>query len=174
MFVGSGDDILYVGDGDDLLVGKGGDDGLRGGDGDDILAGDNGDDFLVGGRGSDTINGGKGDDVFLLFETGESTRLDSDVILEVERVGLEGGDVINLSITDADTNERGGQAFTFLGAVTNDVGLDFGAGSLWLKDFGNQTRVIGNTGDNEIEFVVRINDGGSISAADYLDSDFIL
>lgn len=163
---GAGEDVLRGGDGFDLL---------DGGAGNDVLAGGNGADILLGGAGMDILRGDAQGDVFRFLDAAHSTHQASDVILGIDGVGAAGGDVIDLLGIDANALVAGDQAFTFLGEVSNAVGLGFGAGGLWVRDFGDQTRLFGNTdGDSEIELVIRINDAASVVAADYTAGDFIL
>lgn len=193
LYGGSNNDTLFGGTGNDLLVGQAQDDDLFGQDGNDILRGGDGFDFLDGGSGSDnleggnagdTLNGGLGADVlrggagFDVFEynsTSESTFTASDTIDGIDGVGIFGGDIIDLSGIDADETVEGNQGFTFLGAVSTAVGSGSGPGSLWLEDFGTQTRLYGNTDfEGIIELAIRINDGESVSAFNYTASDFVL
>lgn len=193
LFGGANEDTLTGGDGDDILdgmtqadvlFGGAGEDILRGGDGfdtldggldNDILAGGNGNDTLTGGLGIDTLRGNAQDDTFVFNSTAESTALASDIIDGFDGAGVAGGDVIDLSGIDADATLAGNQAFSFLGAVSSAAGIGFGAGGLWVEDFGGQTRLFGNTdADGVIDFSVRINDGPGTVATDYTAGDFIL
>lgn len=193
LFGGANEDTLTGGDGDDILdgmtqadvlFGGAGEDILRGGDGfdtldggldNDILAGGNGNDTLTGGLGVDTLRGNAQEDIFVFNSTAESTALASDIIDGFDGAGVAGGDVIDLSGIDADATLAGNQAFSFLGAVSSAAGIGFGAGGLWVEDFGGQTRLFGNTdADGVIEFSVRINDGPETVATDYTAGDFIL
>lgn len=193
MFGSAGDDTLFGGTGNDTLegnqqsddlFGQSGNDILRGGDGfdfldggadNDTLNGGNGKDILVGGLGIDSLRGGANNDTFEFNSTGESTFLATDVILDMEGIGIAGGDLIDLSTIDANTLVSGNQAFTFLGQQTTAFGLSFGAGALWLENSGGQTRVLGNTDDDAvIEFAINIADGGAFNASDYIAGDFIL
>lgn len=193
MFGSSGEDLLEGGNGNDTLegnaqadelFGENGNDVLRGGDGfdflnggagNDVLAGGNGKDILVGGVGMDTLRGNAQADTFRFGSISDSTLALADIIDGIEGVGVAGGDVIDMAGIDANSTVGGDQAFTFLGNVSNAVGLAFGAGGLWVQNVGGQSRVFGNIdNDATIEFAVRINDGSAIAASDYLGSDFIL
>ncbi|MDW3222925.1 MAG: calcium-binding protein [Paracoccaceae bacterium] len=193
IFGGSGEDMLFGGAGNDILDGNAqadqlfggaGVDTLRGGDGFDLLEGGADNDVLVGGNGNDVLNGGGGqdilrgqanNDVFVFSAAAESAFGFADLIDGIAGVGAAGGDVIDLSAIDADTQTAGTQAFTFLGALTTAQGLAAGAGSLWVENANDQTRVYGLTdGDNAIDLAIRINDGVGILAGDYLATDFIL
>lgn len=193
MFGSAGEDTILGGNGNDTLegnqqaddlFGEAGDDILRGGDGfdfldggtgNDVLAGGNGNDMLIGGLGVDTLRGNAQSDTFDFNSTAESTIDSLDLIDGFDGAGVAGGDIIDLSTIDADTTVAGDQAFIFLGAVSSAVGTGFGPGSLWVENFGGQTRLFGNTdADSAIEFAVRINDGPGTVASDYTEADFIL
>ncbi|SFG41269.1 Ca2+-binding protein, RTX toxin-related [Roseobacter denitrificans OCh 114] len=193
MFGGSNDDVLHGGEGNDRiegqqqnddLFGQNGNDILRGGDGsdlldggagNDVLAGGNGGDILIGGLGADILRGNAGFDTFVFNNTADSTLTATDEIDGIERIGLSGGDVINLSGMDANIALVGDDGFAFLGELTSAQGIAQGAGSLWVKNVGSHTMVYGLTDDDStIDFAVRINDGAEVSASDYLASDFLL
>lgn len=176
----TGDDWIEAGNGDDILRGGSGNDRLYGQLGDDRLFGGDGDDILRGGLGGDYLNGGAGADIFV-FAFGTSSIAGAvDVIDGMDGVGLAGGDLIKLRGIDADATVSGGQSFNFLGVQTYEDGMAFGTGGLWLADFGDQTRLFGNietfgaSGYYDLMFSLRINDGASVSAADYTVDDFIL
>lgn len=178
---GEGDDFLTGGNQPDWLFGGAGNDTLLGGADQDTLSGGDGDDFLTGGVGRDFIHGGAGDDTFIFTDTSDSNPSAGDLIYAIEGVGVEGGDVLDLSGIDADVtaNSTGDQSFTFLGAVSEAEALAFGAGALWLEDFSNDTLLRGltdNDNDNhlKIDFFVWLVDYSAITASDYIASDFIL
>ena len=184
LFGGSGNDFLQGNQQDDDLFGQSGNDRLFGGDGfdflnggsgDDRLEGNNGRDTLVGGTGADILIGGALGDTFDFNSVAESNLTTMDTIVGVDGIGVANGDIIDVSTIDADTTIGGNQAFTFLGLQTTASALSFGAGALWLENAGGPTMLFGNI-DNDalIEFAVRINDGGGISAADYTVGDFIV
>lgn len=179
-----GDDILVGGDGTDILRGDSGDDVLRGGNDRDELIGGDGDDVLFGGAGRDTLEGGLGrdllyggseDDIFVFQSDAKSDRNAPDVIVDFEGSGRGGGDQIDVRRLDADSSRVFDQEFTFLGAVAREDAFYFGAGALWLEDFGTRTQVFGlDDNDNQIDFALWINDGAAITASDYIVSDFML
>ena len=182
---GQGEDTLTGGDGKDTLRGDDGDDTLRGGneqdqliggDGDDLMFGGDGSDKLQGGAGRDTLFGGTGND-FFVFEDDAKNGAAPDVIVDMEGIGVGGGDRIDLTRLDADVSPTSlfTQKFTFLGAVTRTEAFDFGKGALWLEDRGNQTRVFAlDDDDGAIDFALWINDGAAITASDYIETDFLL
>ncbi|MEL7163823.1 MAG: M10 family metallopeptidase C-terminal domain-containing protein, partial [Pseudomonadota bacterium] len=180
---GLGDDTLFGDDDADLLQGGGDDDQLHGGKGSDTLAGGLGDDVLFGGSGNDellggfgrdTLRGNDGADTFVFGSAADSAVGFADMIDGMDQVGVFGGDRIDVSGIDANSQSSGDDAFTFLGATSTAAALSFGAGALWLEDFGSQTRLFALV-DNDavIDFEVRINDMGTL-ASDYIDSDFLL
>ncbi|WP_299967904.1 Ig-like domain-containing protein [uncultured Roseobacter sp.] len=184
IFGGSGDDLLDGQQQDDDLFGQSGDDTLFGGDGFDRLDGGAGNDMLfggaqgdvlAGGAGVDMLDGGGGFDTFDFNSVSDSAFGAADTVAGFEGAGAPGGDAIDVSEIDANGLLGGDQAFTFLGAVTNAVGLGFGAGALWVQEFGGQTRLYGTVNDDGlIDFEVRINDGAGTLASDYAADDFVL
>ncbi|WP_187429514.1 hypothetical protein ROLI_042270 [Roseobacter fucihabitans] len=182
MFGGTGNDLLNGQTQDDDLFGQSGNDQLFGGDGFDLLDGGSGNDVLfggnqgdtlVGGLGVDTLNGGSGFDTFDFNSVAESAFGSADTIAGFDGAGGFGGDIIDVSSIDANTGIAGNQAFTFLGAVSSAVGLGFGAGALWVQEFGGQTRLYANVNNDAIiDLEVRINDGAGTTAFDYTASDF--
>ena len=177
---GAGDDWIEAGNANDILHGGTGNDRLIGQLDDDMLFGGDGDDILRGGLGVDTLNGGAGEDNFVFAFGNASTAGAADVIDGMDGVGAAGGDLIDLQGIDTDARVLRTQSFTFLGVQTFEDGMAFGTGGLWLADFNDQTRLFGNIdafasgGYYDLVFSVRINDGASVSAADYTTDDFIL
>lgn len=193
MFGGSNDDTLFGGAGNDLingqqqdddLFGQSGNDTLFGGDGFDLLDGGTGNDTLfggnsgdtlIGGAGIDVMDGGTGFDVFEFNAISESAFGYADTISGFDGAGAGGGDTIDVAGIDANTNVVGDQAFTFLGAATSAMGLSFGAGALWVQEFGGQTRLYGEVnGDGIIDLELRINDGPGTDAKDFTAGDLLL
>ncbi|MEP1613542.1 MAG: hypothetical protein ABJL72_16690 [Roseobacter sp.] len=186
IYADDGNDTLVGGEGNDELNGLLGNDVLRGGSDDDRLDGGGGHDQLFGGSGrdrlygemgQDTLYGGGDDDVFVFENVLESILVVPDVIVDFEGIGIAGGDSIDLSAIDADISSPypHNDSFTFLGAVTLEEALDFGAGALWVEGFGNQTRLFGSIDDvADIDFALLINDGADVSIDDYTSSDFIV
>ena len=129
-----------------------------------------GDDTLVGVTGADLLVGGTGENVFVLRSAKESPDGGRDTIRggggakAFEGAGVVGGDLIDLSGIDARAGQAGDQAFV--------LGGGHGQGHVWLTNQGSVTVLHGNTG--QAEFVVAIEDGGGVTAADYHDGDFVL
>ncbi|OFW79817.1 MAG: hypothetical protein A2887_06370 [Alphaproteobacteria bacterium RIFCSPLOWO2_01_FULL_40_26] len=106
-----GNDVLWSNDGNDIINGGAGNDHIVGGRGDDILNGDEGNDIIKGHDGNDTIDGGKdndkitgglgadilsggiGNDVFIYENIADSTRDNTDLILDF----IQNQDKIDLS-----------------------------------------------------------------------------
>jgi Ca2+-binding RTX toxin-like protein len=85
---------------------------IRGGWDSDDLTGGAGSDQLFGNLGADLLKGGAGADSFEYYSTAESTAASRDTILD-----FTSGDIINLSVIDADGNSANGDSrFTFIGA----------------------------------------------------------
>jgi Ca2+-binding RTX toxin-like protein len=101
---------------------------LRGGAGADHLTGGAGDDQLFGALGADTLTGGGGNDTYLYRVAGDSTASATDHI-----IGFDAGDLINLSLIDADATTDGNQAFTFVSA------FDGHAGQILMTEDPNQS-----------------------------------
>lgn len=192
LFGGTGADTMIGGDGADVIRGNQqadmvtgdagndslfGDDGfdtLDGGDGADNLQGGNGQDLIIGGLGQDVLTGGAQADTFQFRTVVESAFGAADSINDMTGVGLPSGDIIDLSLIDGDVSVGGDQAFTFLGEVSTSTGLAGGAGTLWVENFGGQTRVYGIVdNDGTIDFALRLNDG-TVLAGDYTEADFLL
>jgi Ca2+-binding RTX toxin-like protein len=166
--------MLFGEEGNDVLRGGDGFDTLDGGNGADQLVGGNGRDVMRGGLGIDTLIGEAGDDTFDFNDVAESSFAAQDVIVGMSDVGIAGGDRIDLTDIDADTSTGADDAFVFLGNVSNATGLAAGPGSLWVVDFGTQTRVFGTTDGASVDLAIRINDGAGTVAADYIVDDFLL
>lgn len=150
---GAFDDTLHGRQGDDALWGHGGRDHLFGGAGDDTLTG--------GAGGGDRLAGNAGGDTFAFRAVSDSSdRTSADVIRD-----LGAGDVIDLSVIDADTTADGDQAFTLVTAFTRHAGEL----RLRLADKGGHTWLDADTdGDGHADFSVRIK-------GDHQDfTDFVL
>jgi len=127
-------DSLIGTNGNDRLEGRGGNDSLVGGYGADTLVGGYGADTLVGGGGADTLTGGAGNDVFKYNSLPELSYY-SDTITDLMQ-----GDKIDLSAIDANSQQAGDQAFSFLNgnAFSGNGGeLYYSAGTLYGDIDGN-------------------------------------
>jgi Ca2+-binding RTX toxin-like protein len=122
MIDNSEDHILFGGDGNDFLDGRGGDDQLFGGGGNDTLVGGDGNDFLYAGfgvtGGNETLYGGLGEDQFA-FASVEELSSASTFIQDFVRGD---GDIIDLSLIDANTTTEDSDAFVWVGSIENLTG----------------------------------------------------
>ncbi|HEY0085279.1 MAG TPA: calcium-binding protein, partial [Allosphingosinicella sp.] len=146
---GSAGDTLTGGSGKDRLQGRGGADTLNGGIGNDVL---------VGGAGSDTLNGGAGKDSFRFENVGESNGVDSmDVIGDF---ALSNSDErIDLQAIDANENQGGNQAFTFVGIAE----FSHVAGELRVVQDGDDWFVQGDVdGDGTADLVIQVSNHSDI------------
>ncbi len=159
---GAGNDYMRGGIGDDTFYGDDGADILRGGVGDDYLMGGAGNDLLVGGPGDDVMSGGLGDDVFLF-----GTRIGSVIVREgFDGGGVDGGDCLDLRLSDADLGVGGRQAWRL------DEGDAWGMGEIRQVQDGSHRRLeFQNDGDAEADFVIIIeNYGANLGVDDFLFS----
>jgi VCBS repeat-containing protein len=135
---------------------------LFGGAGDDELTGGAAADIIYGGLGSDTLAGGGGNDLFLYYSAEESTPVVRDTIADFQL-----GDLIDLSVIDANVNEPGNQAFTFIGSDP----FTKQPGQLRFDQLGPMATVQGDTdGDGNADFELQlvILDSHPLSAADFV------
>jgi len=111
---GAGNDKIWGGKGNDRLGGDVGDDMLFGDGGDDYLNGGSGNDRLEGGVGNDTLVGGAGADTFVfgMDDISDGSRMNGDTILDFN---AREGDIIDLTLIDADFTTAGNEKFTFIG-----------------------------------------------------------
>lgn len=171
---GKGADNLMGNEAVNLLKGNAGNDTIDGGLGRDWVMGGAGNDLLTGGQGADRIIGGSGADTFRFFTLASSPYGAADTLLPgdggaaFDGAGKAGGDVINVASIDANLTLAGDQAFAWGGTSKKTKGY------LWLGDVGSETHVWGNIdNDSPPEFHLKIADG-SLKAASYAASDFIL
>ena len=143
----------------DILLGLAGNDNLKGGGGKDTLLGGVGNDKLTGGSARDSLEGGKGNDDFIFLKTKDSGPSGS------KRDHIEdfrGKDEIVLKKIDADTTDKGNQAF--------GLDNDFGAGDIRVKDTKAGVLLQMNTdNDSKVEMSLLLSDfHGKIN-----DNDFV-
>ncbi|MBB3978899.1 Ca2+-binding RTX toxin-like protein [Rhizobium azooxidifex] len=170
---GAGIDFLYgaggadrlEGDrGNDFLYGSDGTDELRGGQGNDRLSGGDGADKLRGDIGRDKLYGGDGADRFIFKTVAESTVGFSgrDTIYDFS---LDGGDKINVSSIDANSESSGNQAFKFI----NDADFHEKAGELRYEIRSDDTFVYADrNGDGKADFSVRLDDELHLEKGDFI------
>jgi serralysin len=116
---GDGSDGVTGLAGNDVLYGRDGNDWVGGGVGADKLFGEAGDDVLYGGAGNDTLFGAAGADTFVYYVTSDSTAAATDVIRDFSAAQ---GDILDVSLVDANANLAGDQAFTLVGSFTGVPG----------------------------------------------------
>lgn len=157
--LGGSADKLKGGAPADILLGLAGNDNLKGGGGKDTLLGGIGNDKLTGGSARDSLEGGKGNDDFIFLKTKESGPSGG------KRDHIEdfrGKDEIVLKKIDADTTDKGNQAF--------ELDNDFDAGDIRVKDTKAGVLLQMNTDhDSKVEMSILLSDfHGNIR-----DNDFV-
>ena len=128
---------------------------------DNEIWGNSGNNVLRGGLGADTLDGGAGNDVYLYVTAAESS-----VAAGIDTVNLMSGDLIDLSLIDADTNTGGNQAFSFIGGAA----FSNTAGELRAEDKGGYWEVQGDVdGNGTADFVLHVvlGDADPLTAADF-------
>src|SRR6266540_3336541 len=114
----------------DQIIGRAGDDFIEGFAGDDTLSGAAGNDRLDGGAGNDIMVGGIGNDTYTVDSA-------SDVIVEIANEGTDAAIVFANNYTLASNVENG------------NAGLATGQ---WLTGNGLGNTLVGNTGDDILDF----------------------
>lgn len=130
-----GNDILWGNDGSDIIngdfggdhiVGGRGNDILSGNEGNDIIKGYNGNDVIIGGKNADVLVGGIGNDQFIFIDLTDSTKNESDIILDF----VSGEDKIIFSGLKFDSITQG------IGSNSSTNGIDyyFDGGNTIIED----------------------------------------
>ncbi|MCL6730723.1 calcium-binding protein, partial [Sphingomonas hankyongi] len=167
---GGGNDLLFGNGGVDQINGQAGNDLIVAGTGDDTLDGGDDNDVLVGGAGRDTLIGGNGADHYVWTSVTDTTvaAATADQISGFSEATL--GELIDLSLIDANTGLAGDQAFALVGAPTTTVV----ANSITWSFDGTNTIVRGDVnGDTVADFTIvvlgnhNLNNGGG-------NADFLL
>ena len=151
------------GSGDDRLSGGAGKDTLLGGAGNDVLSGGGGNDVLNGGVGFDLLTGGAGADRFVFEKPG-----DSPVSPKADHItDFQLGDLLDLSLIDANTKVAGDQGFNWIG-----MGLFTGhAGELRFAVVDGSAHVFGDTnGDRVADFEIVLDHVTTLPGA----TDFLI
>jgi Ca2+-binding RTX toxin-like protein len=125
---GDGDDELHGNALDNLLAGGEGNDHIIGGAGNDVLRGEEGDDVLDGGRGSDDLWGSIGSDTFVFDNSEDDAEHDRITSFNA------GEDRIDLRATERFGDEDFDDLMDQANQVGNDVVIDFGDGTLTIRD----------------------------------------
>jgi hypothetical protein len=135
------------------------------GAGNDTIVGGASNDTIYGAGGADQLTGGAGNDVFAYINAAHSTSAAQDGIHDFAL-----GDLIDLSVIDADTGLGGNQAFGFIGnaAFGGHAGeLRFqnvsAGGAIWIV----QGDTDGN-GASDFEVVVVLADAHPLTGADFV------
>ena len=153
----SKNDSLTGGNGNDTLNGNAGFDSLVGGYGADTLNGGDGADTLVGGSGTDNLTGGAGNDIFKY-----TSLADINNFYPYETItDFAAGDKIDLSVIDANPQQTGNQAFSFLGNS-----YFTGAGSELYYLYGSLYGDV--NGDTYTDFSISISGGFALTATDFI------
>ncbi|MBN9023721.1 MAG: M10 family metallopeptidase C-terminal domain-containing protein [Rhizobiales bacterium] len=158
---GKGKDKLTAGGGADDLYGESGADVLKGGSGSDYLDGGKGKDKLTGGDDADLLHGGNGKDKFIVTDVAQSTPEAPDTILDF----FAGKDRIDLKKIDARPDDKGDDAFRFIGK------LDFTGreGELRYKYAKGNTIVEGDTdGDGMADLAIVLTGKIALGADDFV------
>jgi len=153
-----GNDTMNGDAGNDLMNGGTGNDVMNGGSGNDRLNGQQGNDVLRGRSGRDELSGGSGADRFDFDALSDSLRgFNRDVITDFRR---SQGDRIDLSTIDANANQGGNQAFTFIG------GAAFTAAG--QARFANGVLQVETNGSGGADFEVRLIGVSSLFGSDLI------
>jgi len=152
----------------DTLNGSALGDTLIGGGGNDTINGLDGADTLIGGLGADLLTGGLGPDIYKWIselETGTTVATRDTVSGFSGLLSGAGGDILDLSLLDADTSVIGDQAFVFTGTTAT-------ANSVWATASGADTIVSGDiNGDLSADFMFVLT---GLTPANLASGDFKL
>ncbi len=157
----------------DVLKGLAGNDVLTTSEGRDLLRGGSGDDTLRVNQGADLI-GGSGHDFYVFTEDYAShgglpailKAGDGGIAFDAPGSGF--GDVIDLSLIDANETIAGNQTFSWGGTTRK------GIGHVWLEEVGANTVVAANTDSSRGADLIIVIDDAAVSALDYTRADFTL
>jgi len=158
----SDNDTLTGTNADDKIFGNSGNDSLVGGAGNDSLSGDYGNDTLIGGLGKDTLTGGGDKDTFVF--TAVEKNIDTITDFQASYYGGSGyvsNDKIDLSAIDANSKNKGDQAFSFVGNA-NFTKL---AGEL---HFVNGILEGDTNGDAKADFSIQLSGVSSLVIDDFI------
>lgn len=158
-----GDDIISALGGDDQVDGLGGNDRLNGDDGSDVLNGDDGDDVLIGGLSNDTLRGGAGNDRFVYVSNDDSTNVARDGVQD-----FSPGDLLDVSLIDANDLAAGNQDFRFIGSQA----FSGTPGEIRVFNFSGPIYQVETDSDgdkaSDLEFLVIVSQPGAPTAASFL------
>ncbi|WP_375287681.1 calcium-binding protein [Sphingomonas sp.] len=136
-------------------------DTIRGDGGTNELFGNQGNDTLIGGGGQDLLVGNKGADRFVFNDGDVGEKLaNADLIGDFSR---REGDEIDLSGLDANANQAGDQAFTFVGGAA----FSGKAGELRFEGINGEGVLMGDVdGDGMADGFIRVDTAQAILAGD--------
>ncbi|MDB5526491.1 MAG: cadherin domain protein [Rhizobium sp.] len=146
----------------DVLTGDDKANTLDGRGGNDIIDGGIGRDMLVAGLGTDSLTGDAGADRFI-FAAGDTSKA-RDKADTISDFGTGAGDVIDLSVIDANDRKKGDQAFDFIG------GDAFGdhAGELRVVRENSDSWVMGDIdGDGKADFTIHLDGNVNLGASHF-------
>lgn len=163
---GAGSDVIYGSASANELSGAGASDYLFGFGGNDEIEGGSGNDWINGGVGADRLFGGSGDDRFQYLSVSDSgvNASKRDFIGD-----FEVGDLIDLSLIDANKKAPDDQAFDFIGTNVNFTKVAGQLRSVWTAD--SQIVQADINGDGKADFAIEIYDPShaiTLSAGDFL------
>ncbi|QNM83880.1 M10 family metallopeptidase C-terminal domain-containing protein [Sphingomonas sabuli] len=128
------------------------------------LSGNAGNNVLDGRAGADVLRGGAGADTFA-FRSGEFGGLSSSTADRIADFSRAQGDHIDLHLVDAHVGLAGDQAFAFIGTGA----FTGAAGQLRYQVINGNTYVYGDTnGDGAADFLIRVDGGINLAAADFI------
>ncbi|MGL4396124.1 MAG: DUF5801 repeats-in-toxin domain-containing protein [Hyphomicrobium sp.] len=159
---------LIGGSGNDFLFGNSSANVLYGQSGSDTLRGEDGADTLHGGLGQDSLRGDGGADIFVFTDVAQSPSLaTADTIVDFS-TGTA-GEVIDLSLIDANAALVGDQSFAFLANGTPAVNPGVTANSVsWFQSGGDTIVQADTTGDTTADFVLRLTGTLTLTADDFI------
>jgi Ca2+-binding RTX toxin-like protein len=134
---------------------------INGGTGNDSLTGSAGDDRIDGGAGTDLLAGGAGNDTFVFAAAAQSKAgtATADHILDFVL-----GDLIDLSLIDANGSLAGNQAFTFVGEAAST-----GLGQLRIGTDNGHLAIFGNiSGNSASEFEIIFDNNPALQTSDFI------
>ncbi|HEV7265876.1 MAG TPA: calcium-binding protein [Falsiroseomonas sp.] len=147
---------------DNQIAGLGGNDTIDGGGGKDEILGGDGDDIIEGGLGRDILFGEAGFDTFVFRDLLDSP---SGPSRDQIRDFVQGEDLIDLSLIDANANLAGEQAFTFRGTL----GFTGAGGEVRYVQAGSNTLVYADVdGDKAADFGLLLNGLHALTVDDFL------
>lgn len=137
----------------EVLVGNAGANLLSGGWGEDRIVGKGGDDVIIGGPRPDELVGDGGRDTFVYADVTDSRA--GPEARDFINGFIHGIDRIDLSLMDADPDQAGDQAFTFLGTR----GFTGAGAELNYASYGGNWNIVSADldGDREAEFQIFVN-----------------